>query len=687
MKDEMPIEALPRTSGLTIKRLKTLGIETYDDLCHYYPSRYEDFHVISAISRVKPGELVTLKGTITSFSSNRTKRGFALQKALLTDGTGKIDLVWYNQPFLANLLQPPIMISVAGVVETFGNSINMKPQEYEILNSAETETIHTARLVPIYPQVYGLSSKTIREKMFGVLKYIAESDDKTDYLPAEIKKSNNLIDEKQAFQYIHFPQNFQEEKQAKDRLGFDELFIKLLSSRLVRKEWEKEQVTHSFKLNKPIQSKIDKFIAKLPFKLTTGQQKATDEILQDLGKKTPMNRFLQGDVGSGKTVVSAVAAYVAYLNGFQTLYMVPTEILAQQHYGNLKKMLEPLGIKIALQTGSNKTFTKKDQNTDDYHIILGTHALITSFLSFERVGLVIIDEQHRFGVKQRALLKQKGLNPHLLTMTATPIPRTVSLTLYSELDLSVIDEMPKGRLPIKTHVVPHEKRKSGYEWIKKQIDAHGIQAYIICPLVEVSESETMQSIKAATKEYEMLRDQIFKKYKVALLHGKMKPKEKEEVMRHFKEKKYDILVSTSVVEVGIDVPNATIMIIEGAERFGLAQLHQLRGRVGRGNKQSYCFPFTSDRDMKNTGRLKFFSNTTSGMKLSEFDLKIRGPGDMYGTQQSGYSDLKIASITDYPLIKKVKDSIDYFENIYLPKKYPELKKRLDIYQTDQVSRD
>ncbi len=687
MRDQIPIEALPRTSSQTIKRLKSIGIESYENLCHYYPSRHVDFHVISPIARVQPGETVTLKGTITSFVSNRTKRGFAIQKAQLTDSSGSIELIWYNQPFLANILNPPVEISVSGLIEIYGNKTHLKPQEYEVITEPETETIHTGRFVPIYPQTYGLSSRTIREKIYGVLKFIRDSGDASDYLPQEIAALNNLLTEQEAIQHIHFPHNLQQLQKAKERLGFDELFIKLFSSRLVRKQWEKETVTHAFKLNKKIQAKLDTFIKNLPFKLTAGQQNATNEILKDLAKSTPMNRFLQGDVGSGKTVVSAIAAYVAHLNGFQTAYMAPTEILAQQHYNTLHHMFDPLGITIALQTGGHKTFTKKNQATHDYHIIIGTHALLTSSLTFENIGLVIIDEQHRFGVKQRALLKQKGMNPHLLTMTATPIPRTVSLTLYSELDLSVIDEMPKGRLPIKTHVVPHTKRKDGYEWIKKQIDTHGIQVYIICPLVEESESETMQSIKAATKEFETLRDKIFKKYSIALLHGKMKPKEKEEIMRLFKEKKYDILVSTSVVEVGIDVPNATIMIIEGAERFGLAQLHQLRGRVGRGDKQSYCFLFTSDKDNKNTGRLSFFARTTSGMKLAEFDLKIRGPGDMYGTEQSGYSDLKLASITDYQLIKKVKDSVNLLEKQYTPESYPLIKQKLDRYQIEQVSRD
>lgn len=687
MRDQIPIEALPRTSGLTIKRLKSLGVETYEDLAHYYPARYDDYSIVSSVARAQPGETVTLKGTITSFVSNRTKRGLAMQKAVLTDATGRIDLVWYNQPYLANTLVPPIEVAVAGEIEIFGKGKTMKPKEYEILPEASAPTQHTGRLVPVYPQIYGLSSKTIREKIAAVLNYIQEAGDTSDYLPHEIRDIHGLLDENTALHYIHFPKIIHEVEQAKMRLGFDELFIKLLSSRLVRKQWEEETVTHAFSFSKTIQKKIDYLISTLPFTLTAGQQKAIDEILGDLGKTTPMNRFLQGDVGSGKTVVSAIAGYAAYLNGFQSLYMAPTEILAMQHYNTLIKFFEPLGLKVGLQTGAHKTFTKKGQSTAEYHFVVGTHALITSSLTFDKVGLVVIDEQHRFGVKQRALLKQKGMNPHLLTMTATPIPRTVSLTLYSELDLSVIDEMPKGRLPIKTHVVPHAKRKDGYEWIKKQIDTYGTQVYIICPLVEESESETMQTIKAATKEYETLRDHVFKKHKVALLHGKMKPKEKEEIMREFKEKKYDILVSTSVVEVGIDVPNATIILIEGAERFGLAQLHQLRGRVGRGDKQSYCFLFTSDKDIKSTSRLNFFAKTNSGMKLAEFDLKIRGPGDIYGTQQSGYSDLKIASITDYPLIKKVKDSVDFFEKKYEEKKYPLIKKRLDQYQIDQVSRD
>ena len=687
MRDQIPIEALPRTSGLTIKRLKSLGVETYEDLAHYYPSRYEDYSVVSTIARAQPGETVTLKGTLTTFTSNRTKRGLAMQKALLTDATGRIDLVWYNQPYLANMLVPPIEVAVAGEIEIFGKGKTMRPKEYEILPSSDTPTQHTGRLVPVYPQTYRLSSKTIREKIGSVLAYIAEAGDTSDYLPEEIQTMHRLLSENKALHHIHFPKTMAEVEAARQRLGFDELFIKLLSSRLVRKQWEEETVTHAFKLDKKIKTKINTFIKSLPFSLTAGQQKAVDEILADLGKTTPMNRFLQGDVGSGKTVVSAIAGYVAHLNGFQSLYMAPTEILALQHYSTLIKFFEPLGLRIGLQTGAHKTFTKKNQSTSDYHIVVGTHALITSSLNFDKVGFVVIDEQHRFGVKQRALLKQKGMDPHLLTMTATPIPRTVSLTLYSELDLSVIDEMPKGRLPIKTHVVPHAKRMSGYEWIKKQIDTYGIQVYIICPLVEESESETMTSIKAATKEFETLRDKIFKKHKVALLHGKMKPKEKEEIMREYKEKKYDILVSTSVVEVGIDVPNATVMIIEGAERFGLAQLHQLRGRVGRGDKQSYCFLFTSDKDTKSTSRLNFFAKTTSGMKLAEFDLRIRGPGDIYGTQQSGYSDLKIASITDYPLIKKVKDTVDFFQPQYTEKKYPLIKKRLEQYQIDQVSRD
>jgi ATP-dependent DNA helicase RecG len=395
--------------------------------------------------------------------------------------------------------------------------------------------------------------------------------------------------------------------------------------------------------------------------------------------------------GSGKTVVAALAAYLAYLNGFSTLYMAPTEILAQQHYATIAKIFEKTRVVVGLQTGSQKAIKKAKggsatvQSAKLYDIIIGTHALLTESVQIDKIGLVIIDEQHRFGVKQRAMLKRKGFNPHLLTMTATPIPRTVALTLYGELDLSVIDEMPKGRLPIKTWAVPQVKRADAYEWIKKQMKAQKTQTFIICPLIEESEVETMKSVKAAKMEYEHLKQSVFKDWRVGLIHGKLKPIEKTDAMNKFKNKQYDVLVATSVVEVGIDVPNATIMIIEGADRYGLAQLHQLRGRVGRGDKQSYCILF-SDSEQSNN-RLQFFAKTNSGMKLAEFDLKIRGSGDIYGLKQHGYANLKVATFADLDLINQTKRATQDFLTKSDLNDFPKIKDRVVRYGLKEIARD
>jgi ATP-dependent DNA helicase RecG len=679
------IESLPRTSPNTIKRFKALNINTYADLAGYYPYRYENFSITSPIGTIQPGERVAIKGTITKIKTEYTRRRITLQKATLTDATGAIDLLWYNQPYLVKLLENK-EVWVAGSVELTGKKLGMKPEEYELEKNLVDKPIHLGRLVPVYEQIYGLSTKTIREKMYYVLNEYVKGQN-MEYLPTEIVDKYNFLHEAQALYAIHFPENMKEVEAARTRLSFDELFTRVLFSKLVRKTWHEETSTHPYKFDKTIEKKVNTFINSFPFTLTGAQKRSVDEILEDLKKSTPMNRFLQGDVGSGKTAVAAVACYISYLNGFQSLVMAPTAILATQHFNTLQKLFADSKVKVAIQTQANKTFTKKNAETRQYNIIVGTQALLTGFLEFDKVGLVVVDEQHRFGVRQRAILKQKGANPHLLTMTATPIPRTVSLTLYSELDLSIIDEMPKGRLPIKTYVVSSAKRDDGYKWIKAKIKKDKEQVYIICSLIEESESETLQTVKAATKEYEYLKTKVFPDCKVALLHGKMKGKEKDEVMKLFKEKKFDILVSTSVVEVGIDVPNATIMIIEGAERFGLAQLHQLRGRVGRSDKQSFCFLYTSTKQDEDKYRLKFFANTNSGMKLAEFDLKMRGPGELYGTSQSGRTELKIADLTDIKLVHAVKDSVEYFMKTYQPSDFPKLKQMIDTYQVKQISRD
>lgn len=684
------INTLPNTSPVTLKKLKSLEITTYWDLINYLPLRYESFQTISRISEVQNGELVTIIGTIIESQYQVTRTGLKIQKFLIEDKTGTIDASWYNQPYLLSLLHKGQRIAVAGEIKKFGKKYSIQPKGYEILiNNDLSQLKHTARLVPIYSEKQSLSSKTLREKIWYSLKNYADTIQ--EYLPKKLIQSNDLIEEKTAYKSIHFPISKTNEVQARNRLAFDELFLIQLSSRLIREEWEKELVGSPFSIN-DFQKQIDNFIKKLPFTLTKSQKKSTEEIISDLNKTKPMNRLLQGDVGSGKTVVAAIACYLAYLNGYQSLIMAPTEILAEQHFQTITKLFDfktkakfSNKLQICLVTSSHKPSEEKITNAD---IVIGTHALIQKKQKYRNIGLVIIDEQHRFGVIQRAQLKNKAINPHLLTMTATPIPRTAMLTIYGELDISVINEMPSNRLPVKTYLIPEEKRIACYQWIKKQISIYKIQAYIVCPLIEESQIETISSVKAATKEYEHLKKDVFPDLKVGLLHGKLKSKEKQEIMKKFNSNKLNILVTTSVVEVGVDIPNSTIMIIEGAERFGLAQLHQLRGRVGRGDKQSYCFVFPSDSIAKeNFERLNFFSKTNRGNELAEKDLSIRGPGNLFGMQQHGYLDLKAASLTDFELINKTKKAVDEFTKDYSIKKFPILLSRIKLYQNRLIAKD
>ena len=681
---DQPIEMLIRTAPATVKRLRSLNVNTFGDLIFYFPFRYNDLSLKSEIGRAQSGEIVTLQGEIIGSKNETTRRGLMMQKIKLSDGTGSIEIVWYNQPYITGMLPVGTQIAVGGVVRRFLHGLTLEPIEYEIIRFPSQKLLHTGRLVPIYPETRGISSKTIREKVRYVLDQLASHDEKpAELLPKVIREYNNLVDIWTAVQQIHFPDNHESGASAKKRLAFDELFLIQLSAALIRLEWQKETVTTPFTKSGFESEQIKEFIENLPFKLTDSQLTTVKEIFADLAKKTPMNRFVQGDVGSGKTVVAAIAAYGAFLNGFQTLIMAPTEILAEQHYRTIENLFKKYPVKTALQTGA----TKMLKTDTDFDIIIGTQAILTKSVTLKKVGLVVIDEQHRFGVAQRATLKDKGINPHLLTMTATPIPRTVSLTLYGELDLSVINEMPKGRLPIKTYLVSQNKRDDAYIWIKKQIKATGSQVFIICPLIEESDKETMKSVRAASAEYKRLSDSVFPELKLVLLHGRMKPKEKEAVMNDFKNRKYDILVSTSVVEVGIDIPNASIMMIEGSERYGLAQLHQLRGRVGRGDKQSYCLVFSDAREPSSIQRLKFFASTNSGMKLAEYDLKLRGPGTIYGTQQSGYLDLKMADFSDTEFIKQVKNAVNYFLSHHSETDLKNMKKKIEKFRADQIARD
>jgi len=683
------IENLPNTSSITIHKLKSLGINTYFDLLNYFPLRYEDYSPLTNIDKVQIGEVVTVQGKIVEAKNQYTRSRITIQKIIIADDTGTVSISWFNQPYLIRILKIDEIISVAGLVKRFGSRLIIEPKEYEI----GEKRIHTGRLVPIYSERKGLSSKTIREKVTHALSGVILSDEQNEeskdleFLPKEIISYNNLIDENTAYRQIHFPENMDLANKAKERLAFDELFSLQLANNLIKREWQKEKVGNSFNVETSLMTSLQDFIGDLPFKLTSDQNKAVEEIINDLKKSTPMNRFLQGDVGSGKTVVAAIGCYLSFLNGYQSIIMAPTEILANQHFQTIKNLFSKLDtLGVGLITGSTKKPTTHKLQPTPYDIIIGTHALLNQKLKFNKVGLVVIDEQHRFGVSQRALLKEKTLNSHLLTMTATPIPRTVALTLYGELDLSYIEEMPKGRQLIKTFFVPKEKRNSGYLWIKKQIKENNAQVFIVCPLIEESESETLKSVKAVKIEFENLK-KIFPEFRLSLLHGKIKSSEKQKIMSDFKNEKIDILISTPVVEVGIDVPNATIMIIEGAERFGLASLHQLRGRVGRSDKQSYCFLYTENDSDKTRKRLNFFCKNHLGVKLAEFDLNNRGAGNIFGTEQHGFVNLKIASLTDFELINRTKKAVGYFVGKYKVEDWGELNKKVEDYKGRQISRD
>jgi len=661
-----PIGGLFMVGPNYAKRLEKLGIQTAEDLLYHFPFRYLDYSLISPINKVQPGETVTIKGTISLVKNEYTRHGKKIQKAQVTDGTGQIEIIWFNQPFLIKTLKIGESYRFSGKIDWFGRSRVMLSPEYESVKT----NVHTGRLVPVYHETSKITSKWLRSRIVWLMKNLKEPIN--DFLPASTRNKYSLIEINQALKGIHFPQNLKDVQIAKKRFAFEELFLLQLEVLQRKKQWEKEKLAFKFFVD---QEKIMQFLQNLPFTLTSAQKRVCREILNDLRQDQPMNRLLEGDVGSGKTVVAALAIYVAWLNGTQSALMAPTEILAYQHYQTLNQLLTPLGMKVILLTGSVRPKALNHQPLAD--IIVGTHALIYKRAQFQKLGLVIIDEQHRFGVAQRGELIKKaylptGRSPHLLTMTATPIPRTIALTLYGDLSLSVLDEVPPGRQKIKTWVVPPQKRQSAYEWMRKRIKDTDEQAFIICPLIE--ESETLQSVKAAKVEFENLSKTIFLDLRLDLLHGKMKSQDKNDVMTKFKEGKLDILVSTPVVEVGIDIPQATIMLVEGAERFGLSQLHQLRGRVGRSDKESYCLLFTEILTGKPFQRVKALEKINVGMKLAELDLTLRGPGEIYGTAQHGFFDLKVATFTDLDLIEKTKKAAQEF----LPQlaQYPLLQAKL-----------
>lgn len=649
-----PVEKVPLIGPLKAGLLKNLEIETVGDLLNHYPFRYDDFTNIKKIAHLLYGESATVTGSIIKTENIYTKSRKSLVKATISDETGQIDAVWFNQPYLARTLKPGSLLSLSGKIDWFTKRLVFVSPEYEFIypQGHPLETIHTGRLVPVYPETAGISSKWLRSRINLLLRGGVGIE---DGFPAKFLSDQGLVGLTTALNQIHFPQSLEESQIARKRLAFDEIFILLLRSRLNRKKIESQKPNFQLDLSKH-QSQLNKFIDSLPFQLTADQSKAVEEILKDLGKPKPMNRLLQGDVGSGKTVVVAVAALATHLQGLKTLYMAPTEILANQHFDTFRKLLGPLNIKINLVTAASKKKIGKGGELSSADITIGTHALLYNLEKSKEAGLVIIDEQHKFGVQQRTQLLELSKDvtklPHLLTMTATPIPRTLALTVLGDLDITFINQMPKDRIPITTWVVPKEKRSPAYQWIKKQLIADNSQAYIVCPFIEESIVETLKSVKAAKKEFESLV-KIFSPLKVELLHGRMKATQKEQIMQNFNSNKIPVLVSTPVVEVGLDNPNAEVILIEGAERFGLASLHQLRGRVGRGNRKSYCLLFTENESPEVRQRLKLLEVYNSGLKLSEMDLKRRGGGQVYGREQSGFAKTKAADLTDSDFIVKV----------------------------------
>ncbi len=686
-----PIGESGRSLKLYKSRLEKLNIFTFQDLLYHIPFRYDNFSLISKVGNVQPGEVVTIQGRVEEMQNVYTRSAKKIQKAVLSDETGMIDVTWFNQPFLTKYIHRGDMLSVSGKADLFGGKLSIQSPEYEMLTSSKT-TLHTGRLVPIYSETKGLTSKWLRRQIHTVLMDIENSLE--DYLPSEVIQREQLMDLTNAVKKIHFPLTLEEAEEAKRRLAFDELLLLQLRSIKRRRDWEEETQGTAFEIAK-FEKEISTFLKSLPFTLTAAQERAVEDITKDLKQNKPMNRLLQGDVGSGKTIVAAVASYLAYLNGFQSAFLAPTEILAQQHYQTLTTFLSPFGITVDLRTGSSKGKGERGKGKEKSgtltpsplpltpNILVGTHAILSQHVQFENLGLVIIDEQQRFGVKQRGIIRSKGNNPHILTMTATPIPRTVALTMYGDLDLSYLSEMPKGRKLIKTWLVPNEKRLGAYSWIEKEIRTNKTQAFIICPFIE--DSENMVTVKAAKSEFERLQKHVFPDLKMSLLHGKLKAKEKEAILTAFKEKKADILVATPVVEVGIDIPNASIILIEAAERFGLAQLHQLRGRVGRGAAQSYCLLFSESTSQTTLQRLKAMETAHVGAELAELDLKLRGPGDIFGTAQHGLPKLKVATFSDFTLINKAKaEAEQIFATLHT---HPRIKAKIEEENAEDISPD
>jgi len=648
---ESPIIELKGVGEEVAKKLASLGIHNLGELIEYFPRRYEDYSNISKIKDLRPG-VVTIEAEIKQAKGRYVRRGMHITEAVASDDTSSVRLVWFNQPYRAGALKSGQKYYIAGEYKLSRNRFSILNPSVELVSDFP---VNTARIIPIYRETKGIKSAQIRKL---VREAVTQVKALPEHLPDWLRKENDLIVYARAATEMHFPSGAKALEIAKKRLAFEEVFQLTLAA-LLNKQENADEKSLKIKFNKKL---AQDFVAKLPFKLTDAQRKVIWQIYQDMERPSPMNRLVEGDVGSGKTVVAAMAALMAMEQGYQVAFMAPTEILANQHAETLHKLLQSVGYadQVGLLTGSLKPKAKALMHariaSGEVQLIAGTHALVSEKVSMGKLGLIIVDEQHRFGVDQRKKLQAKaGHMPHVLHMTATPIPRSLALTLYGELDISVLDELPPGRQAIVTKIVSPNSRKQLYEKVEKELSA-GRQMFVVCPLIT---EDDLKAGLSAEVVYKKLAEHDFKHRKVALLHGKMKSADKDKIMADFLAHKYDILVSTTVIEVGVDIPNASVMLIEGVERFGLAQIHQLRGRVGRGAHQSYCYLMMSDSKAPSQ-RLRLLETTSDGFKLAEYDLELRGPGAIYGVIQHGALDLRVAKLTDTKLIAAARSAAQEF---------------------------
>lgn len=666
------VESIRGVGDALAQKFHNVGVKTVEDLLSYYPRRYNDFSHIVPIAKMRPGE-VTLQGTFKQITGRYVRGGLHITEAVLSDKSSSVRVVWFNQPYRSAGIKTDEEYYVSGMLDLKRGRMVITNPSCELVSDFP---VNTARIIPIYREVKGLKSTAIRKIIKTVLTSIS---DVPSTIPAEIARKYKLINRKQALGYIHFPATLHDVEHAKYRLGFEELFELILASTLLRNE-----VVHEKAIPIPFDRKVaQKFVRELSFTLTDSQRATIWEIYQDMAKPHPMNRLVEGDVGAGKTVVAAMAALMTAHASLQTAFMAPTELLARQHAETLYQLMLPLGQQdgVVLLVGSMNAKQKKAAYqriaSGDALLIVGTHALLQEKLDMHSLGLVIVDEQHRFGVEQRkALLKKVGHVPHMLTMTATPIPRSLALTVYGELDISIIRQKPKDRKPIVTKIIKHSYAPDMYEDINSEL-ARGRQAFVVCPLIDPS---TSMALKSASEVQKQLQQGPLKQWKIGLLHGKMKADEKTATMQDFINRKLDVLVATTVIEVGVDIPNATVMVIQSPERFGLAQIHQLRGRVGRSEHQGYCYLLLDD-DSAPSKRLRALEQSADGFRLAELDLQLRGPGAIYGRQQHGALDLRMVELTDTSLIKAAREAaLACAQKHEYLLQYPQLQERITKLQ-------